>query len=459
MGAICCGFVRKRWVLAALIVLGLAACTESASQAPTGPDLQGDWPQWRGPRRDGSATDPGLAAWADGSFVPEERWRQRLGAGFSSATVAAVASVAEGQRVFTTWVDGTREVLGALDVHTGKRLWTVALGEVKGSAHGDGPRSTPLVSSERGEAVAYAMGSFGDLVAVRAASGDVLWRRALRPLAAGDEPEWAFSASPLLLEGQLIVHLGGPAAVLALDPDTGETLWQTESYRGYASPVVAELAGRRQLLSLTGFGLLGLDPLSGEVLWRFPWDTYYGLNAADPIPVPPDRVFISANYNTGAALLRLIPPADSAARNWTVEEVWTSRRMRNHYATSLHWPGLGMITGFDGDFLAALDVQTGELLWKARGVGKGQALQVGPAADGRMLVLNDACEVLLGTVGRDGWNEVARYDLDLSGTCFAVPSLAGRRLFARDDRQLVAVDVASADSPPSSASGSGGGCK
>lgn len=408
-------------------------------------DLAGAWPQWRGPGRDGRVADPGLDAWATGAYEPREIWRQKLGAGFSGLAVSPSG------RVFTTWVAGGREVLGAFDAYSGERLWTVDVGDVKSSAHGDGPRSTPVIATGGASlaGIVYALGSFGDLVAVRGESsdGEEVWRRDLRPLAEGDEPDWGFSASPLLAsEGDddlLLVHLGGPAAALALDPQSGDTVWQTESYRGYASPVVAELAGRRQLLSFTGWGLLGLDVESGSVLWMRQWDTYYGLNAADPIPLPPDRIFISAHYNSGAALLRVIPPASDDGE-WDTAEVWTSRRLRNHFATSLHWPEHDLLVGFDGDYLAALDVETGELLWKARGTGKGQVLRVEPETDGdpSLLVLSDDCELQLGAVDRDGLVVKARHDLDLDGTCFAVPSLVGRRLFARDDRRLVAVDLA-----------------
>lgn len=415
----------------------LAGCTEP--EAPR-TDLDGSWPQWRGPGRDGRVVAPALDAWAAGDRLPRDVWRARLGAGFSGLAVSAPPD----QRLFTTWVDDAREVLGALDVHDGAVLWTVPLGEVKGSSHGDGPRSTPLVTDD---GVVFAMGSFGDLVAVRAADGSEVWRRPLRSLAEGDEPDWGFSASPLVDAGpqgdRLLIHLGGPASILALDPQTGDVIWQTESYRGYASPRMVELAGRRQLLSATGWGVLGLDPASGDVLWQRRWETYYGLNAADPVPLPGDRIFLSAHYNTGALLLRVVAPAGPDG-DWTTEDVWTSRRLRNHYATSLYWPEHDLLVGFDGDFLAAVDGETGELLWKARGTGKGQALRIEPRGEipARLLVLTDGCEVQLGTIDRQSWTPVARHELELGGTCFAVPSLVGGRLFARDGRHAVAVDLA-----------------
>lgn len=425
----------------ACLVLSVTGCAPPDEPAA---ELSGSWPQWRGPARDGSVADPGLDAWVNGEFSPREVWSTRLGAGFSSLVASPVPGADIVTTVVTTWMDGDRddgkEVAGALDVHTGEVRWTVPLGEVKGSAHGDGPRSTPLVTrADTGDGVVYAMGSFGDLVAVGLADGAEIWRRDLRPLAEGDEPDWGFAASPLLESDRLYVHLGGPASVLALDPATGKTLWQTGSYRGYASPVVAELGGRRLLLSLTGSELLALDPTTGDVQWRFPRDTYYGLNAADPVALADDRVFLSAHYNAGAALLDVQTQTQPDAL-WIVDELWSSRRLRNHFATSYVWPESGLVVGFDGDFLAALDLATGELLWKARGTGKGQALRI----DGeppRLLVLSDECELQLGTVDRQGFAVQARHQLNLDGTCYAMPSLVGRRLFARDGRRAVAVDL------------------
>lgn len=452
----------RRALLLALIstaVLALGLVPLGCAPPPDEPaaELAGSWPQWRGPSRDGIVADPGLDAWMHGNMSPREVWSTPLGAGFSGLVVSS----APGAVAVTTWVDGDRdsgrEVVGALDVHTGEVLWTVSLGEVKGSAHGDGPRSTPLVTQE---GVVFAMGSFGDLVAVRL--GDPpdgspknaveIWRRDLGRLAEGEEPDWGFAASPLLSPDgdRLFVHLGGPASVLALDPATGDTLWQVESFRGYASPVVAELAGREQLLSLTGSELLGLDPASGKVLWRSPRETYYGLNAADPIVMADGQVFLSAHYNAGAALLRVRAETDADAdanTAWTVEELWSSRRLRNHFATSYPWPEGDLVVGFDGEFLAALDAASGELLWKARGTGKGQALRIEsePVEGGaRLLVLSDECELQLGTVDRQGWTVRARLPLNLDGTCYTMPSLVGRRLFARDGLRAVAVDLAPA---------------
>jgi outer membrane protein assembly factor BamB len=406
---------------AAPAALALAAAVLAAAA----PARAADWPMFRGPGAAGVSPETGLlAAWpAEG---PRQLWRVPLGEGYSALSVA-------GGRVYTLFADADDELVVALDAATGKELWRHRLDAKYFDGQGNGPRSTPTV--EHG--TVYAYGARAKLAALDAESGRVLWTQDLKRAFGARPPQWGVSASPRVVGDLLLVDAGGRdgASIVALDRRSGVVKWTAgDDLQGYSVPLVVEIGGRRMAVFFTGTKLVGLDPADGEILWSTGWETSYDVNAAAPVFVPPNRIFVSSGYGVGAALFEVKVQGARAS----VAEVWRTKRMKNQFSSSVYHDG--HLYGFDDSILKCLDAATGEETWKARGFGHGSLM----LADGRLYVLSDRGTLALVEARPDAYTEVARFD-PLDGKCWTMPSLASGRLFLRDEEEVVAYDVAGGD--------------
>ncbi|MEE8369063.1 MAG: PQQ-binding-like beta-propeller repeat protein, partial [Thermoanaerobaculia bacterium] len=277
-----------------------------------------DWPQFRGPGRDGISNETNLLSkWSEDG--PEVLWRRALGHGFSGISVVE-------RRLFTMYSDGSDEWLTAIDTASGRQLWRVHVDSNFSNDQGDGPRATPTVAS----GVVYALSAKGRLLAAAMDSGEELWKKDLKVEVGAKVPTWGVSTSPLVEGNLLILDAGGRpgASLVALDRMTGDLVWKSGSDKaGYAAPIAIEVGGKRQILSFSGSRLSAVTPSTGEILWTKKWKTSWDVNAATPIFVPPDRVFVASGYDTGAALLR-VTSTDTDTR---AEEVWRTRAMKNQF--------------------------------------------------------------------------------------------------------------------------------
>lgn len=400
------------WLASLFLALG---CTHEPSRDidPTrGPSP--DWPQWRGPTRDGATSGSGLLeSWSRGQ--PGEVWRLDLGDGFSGLSVAE-------ETLYTLFAEGEEEFLIALRARSGEELWRFAIGKTLIDSTGSGPRSTPAVDS----GVVYLLGTHRAL-AVEAETGREIWSQ---PLA--EPPLWGFSSSPLVYDGRVIFHAqirGAKGAVTALDRSTGEVIWTAEEgHPGYASPKLVEIAGRAQLLSFLGSGLTGLDPSTGQRLWHHPWSTAYSVNAADPLFLPPDRIFVSSGYDNGSSLVRI----QEVDGSFTVEEVWTNRGMKNHFSSSV---AVGdFVYGFDNATFKCISLDDGQTQWTKRGFGKGSLIVAGE----KLVVLGDNGTLALVRATPEEYRELGSVEVLEAGS-WTPPALAGAWLYVRDHRELVAL--------------------
>ncbi len=196
------------------------------------------------------------------------------------------------------------------------------------------------------------------------------------------------------------------------------------------APLQVTLAGERQIISFIGTGLAGLDSETGERRWFHPWNTSYGVNAADPIFLPPDRFFLSSGYGTGASLIKLAAGAESFA----VETLWQNRQMKNHFSSSVRVGD--HIYGFDNGTLKCLEIASGETCWRKRGFGKGSLIV---AAD-HLLVLGDEGSLAWVEATAEGYREQGRVKA-LNEGGWAPPSLAGTRLYLRDAQEIVCLNL------------------
>src|SRR4029453_3147648 len=262
----------------------------------------GEWPQWRGPNRDGVSKESGLLKqWpAEG---PPLLWKTTgAGIGYSSLAIA-------GGRIYTMGVRGDREYVIAFDAATGKEVWATATGDRYRDSRGDGPRGTPTVDGDR----LYALGGNGDLSAIDTKTGRVVWSMNILAKFGGQNPNWGISESPLVVADKVLVNAGGPdASVVALNKKDGSLIWKSQSdAAGYSSAMPIQIGSTTQVVFFTDKRALGVDLKDGRLLWHYEKAANDTANVATPV-VKGNRVFISSDYGTGAALVEI--KADGTAQ-------------------------------------------------------------------------------------------------------------------------------------------------
>jgi outer membrane protein assembly factor BamB len=414
---------RSKARLSLILALWLAA----------GAVLAADWPQFRGPNRDGISRETGLLkSWPAGG--PKVLWKVPLGEGYSHLAVSR-------GRLFTLFGGGSNDFAAAYDAATGRQVWRVPLGRKFINDQGNGPRSTPTVDGD----MVYALTATGRLAALNAVDGKRIWEHDLQAKFGAQPPSWGISTSPLVEGNLLLVDVGGSRgrSLVAFDKKTGKTVWTSQDeMAGYSAPIAITVGGVRQVIFFTGRAIVSVSPKDGRLFWRVPWKTDWDVNAATPIFVPPDRLYISSGYSTGAAMFK-IEVIDGKAG---AEEVWQSRRMKNQFSSSvLH---KGHIYGFDNSVLKCIAAATGEERWKESGFGHGSLI----LADGHLIVLSERGKLHLVEATPAGYREKGSTQI-LSGKCWTAPTLAEGRLYLRNEEQLLALSWTGAAKPAAAKTG------
>ncbi|MEM9557907.1 MAG: PQQ-binding-like beta-propeller repeat protein [Acidobacteriota bacterium] len=423
-------------VLCALLILvGLGGVSLAAEPAPDGAIEGADWPRFRGPSWDGTTRAAG--AWTADEPRLDVAWTRSLGSGYAGAVVT------DG-KVFTAWADGESDWLGAFDTATGDELWRLDLGPRYAGHDGshDGPLATPVVSGGR----VFGLGGHGRFVGASTA-GESLWSLELSEL--GDAPFYGFTSSPTVLDGRVILGLtdSGGAAVHAFDVATGERVWSVaEGKVDYQSPIVTEIGGRQQLIASSQTTLFGIDAATGAVTWSWPHGgDQRAMGAASMVPTPAgdDRLVIQPSLR-GAKMVRVHAGAASSdaedADAETVDEVWSNNDVGFSYVPPVI--SAGRVFAYQRGFLAALDVESGELVWKSRPPGDGFLA----AAGDRLVVATKKGTVHLADATADSYRELARADV-FGDAIWSTPAVAGERIYVRGVDGLAALDVVRADSP------------
>ncbi len=389
------------------------------------PLLAENWPQFRGPGRDGISQETGLASQWD-ETVPQEVWTVPAGDGFAALAIVdgSIYTMMAGSEA-----EKKIELLVSLDAKTGKTAWSLPLGDLFSDDFGAGPRSTPLVHAGR----VYAVGSFGDLVAAEAATGKEIWRRDLRREFGGQVPTWGVSASPILEGDLLIFDVGGKAGhgLMAFDSATGEVIWKTGTHKpGYSMPIAVTIGGQRMVINFTASGVLAVDPRNGKALWQQAWKTDWDVNAATPIFIAPNKVFISSGYGVGGSLYQL-STVDGQVQ---AKELWKNGKMRNRFSSSVYHAG--HLYGFDEKTFKCIDAATGEDRWATRGLGHGSLFY----ADGHLYVLGENGTLLLVEATPEAYKKVSSIELG-EGRYWSVPTLYQGHLYLRDQEKIRAFKV------------------
>lgn len=401
-----------------------SALSLSLTLLAAGPAAAVDWPQFRGVNRDGVSTETDLPrSWpAEG---PRVVWKRAIGEGYSGISVV-------GDRLYTMDSDGTAEYVLALEAGSGKEVWRVPAGPKLIDSMGNGPRTTPTLDG----GTVYAMGSHGRLLALKAADGAKIWEVDLPQAFAAKRPNWGYSGSPLIDGNLLILEVGGTdgRGVVAFEKATGKVRWGAlDGDAAYSSPVMMTIGGIKQYVMprRAGSQTVALRP-DGSVLWTHP-GPFSAIASA--LLVPPDKVYVSGGDDAGAVLMRIKTEGGTEGGKATVEELWKTRTMKNHFNNAVlvgdH------LYGFDNATFKSLSVATGEQTWAFRGLGKGSLL----AADGNLLiVLSDQGTLLLVKATPDAYTELARFQA-MEGKAWTAPALANGRLYLRDHDEIVALEM------------------
>jgi len=375
-----------------------------------------DWPQWRGPDRNGISTESGwTAVWPKEG--PKRLWRASVGTGFSSLAVSK-------GRVYTLGNTADTDTLFCLDAETGSVVWKHSYPcSPVAVRHEGGPGATPTVDGEH----VYSLSRKGHLFCLGASDGKVVWRTELTDDAGSWQPMYGFTSSPLVQGNRLILN-AGPAG-LAVNKNTGEVLWRSgRKSSGYASAVPFQSAAPGVAL-FTPHELVGVRVSDGQVLWRYPWATRWDLNIADPIIIG-DKILILSGYDRGSALLRF----DGAEP----KPIWENKELRSHFSTPVLFDG--HVFGFDGNThnmadcsLKCLEAATGKLKWKANELQLGALI----VADGKLIALDHRGELFVAPASPDGFKPLARAQV-IGGKCWIAPVLANGRIYVRNAQGEVA---------------------
>ena len=459
--------MRQFWSLAIIVL----------SAGVAGAD---DWPQWLGPKRDGVWRETGLVEkFPKGG--PPVRWTAAVGVGYAGPAVAGgkvfvldlvpadtakmpASGFAKGARVA-----GKERVL-CLDETTGKKLWAADYPVEYAIGYAAGPRATPTLDGD----FVYTLGAMGDLKAVTVADGKVAWSKNFMTDYDAGLPVWGFAAAPLVDGDKLICLAGGTndRLVIAFDKKTGKELWASQSCQGdfgYCAPVIYEFGGKRQLIIWHARAVVGLEPGTGKLLWRVPFDVRSALTAPTPRKVGDDKLFVTSFYN-GALLLKV--------GAGTAEVVWKSKAKGEMPNQTTDLSSIMATPVVAGDYiygvgsygqLRCIEANTGKRIWETMKATRGARTPAKVAADtepadserwslaflipqgDRYFLFNEQGDLIIAKLSPKGYEEIDRaHIIDPTNTMagrgrlvvWMHPAFANKCVFARNDKELICVSLA-----------------
>ena len=435
------GFIAGSLAMVMLLLAGAALRAE-------------DWPEFRGKGRQGIWTETGIMERFPDAGL-KILWRTPIRSGFSGPSVADgrvfVMDFLEGKRP-----GGTERAL-ALDEKTGKVLWTHEWqAKYPGIYHPIGPRATPTVDGDR----VYFAGADGKLLCLRAATGEVVWKRDFMAEYGAELSAWGFSSSPLVDGNRLIALVGGQpdARMVAFDKMTGKEIWRslrTDSEPGVASPVIFEAGGVRQLIIYYHGAVASLDPVTGKVYWQHPYKV--GANMSISTPVRSGSLLFFTNFYNGPLMLRLDETKPAATVVW-----------RGESDSEIQTDGLHSVNGTPvivgnhvygvcsyGQF-RCLNAKTGERVWESQALTKERTRWASAFIvqnRDRLFINNDRGELIIVAPSPEGYKEISRTQLikpttaptsrrALGALNWSEPAYANKRIYARNDEELICASLA-----------------
>jgi outer membrane protein assembly factor BamB len=421
-----------------------------------------DWPQWLGPQRDAVWRETGIVEKFPGGGPPV-RWRASVGGGYAGPAVAhgrvyvmdrqTATNAAKSSDPFQRGaIAGTERVL-CLEERSGKVLWRHEYEAVYTLSYPAGPRVTPAVSDGR----VYTLGAEGHLFCLDASTGAVLWSRELTKAYDTKTPLWGFAGHPLLDGDKLICLVGGSnSTVVAFDKKSGKELWRnlTAKEPGYAPPTLIEAGGKRQLIIWHPESVNSLDPGTGKLYWTEPFKSRTGLSIATPRQ-DGDTLFITAFYD-GSLMLRLKASEPGATPLWRSQKASEKDTDMLHSIISTPFLDGGHVYGVCSyGQLRCLRADTGERVWETlkATTPDGKEMRWANAFivknGDRFFLFNEKGDLIIAKLTPAGYEEISRaHLLEPTNTMpgrpvvWSHPAFADRCLFARNDREIICVDLA-----------------
>lgn len=382
-----------------------------------------DWPQWRGPRRDGVVT----------SFVAPKTWPEKLGRIWKVPVGAGHSSpVVVGRRVYLMSRQDDEEVVSCITSDTGRLLWrdrypAAYTMNPAAFSHGKGPKSTPVVDNGK----LFTLGISGTLSCYEAATGKLGWRKEFSKQFKATSPLYGTATSPIVRDGLVIVHVGGhdSGALTAFDAETGEVKWSwTGDGPGYASPIVFETGGTAQIVTQTQKSIAGFSAASGELLWQIPFETEYVQNIVTPVVYKQALIF--SGLDKGTIAIRVTKRGEK----WETEQLWRNQDV-SMYMNSPVVSGdylFGLSHKRKGQFFC-LDARTGQTAWTSNG-REGDNAAMLAAGDVLMMLTSDA-QFIIARNSASGFHVLKKYTVADSPT-WAHPVILGNRVLIKDASSL-----------------------
>jgi outer membrane protein assembly factor BamB len=405
--------LRQRALAATVVLASLSTAIHGQNRGP-------DWTQWRGQNRDGAVTGFSTpASWPENLM---QKWKVDVGLGYASPIVV-------GNRLYMFSRQGGDEVMSALDVDTGKVVWrtgypvtfTMHSAAVK---HGMGPKSTPTFSGGR----LFSIGMTGVVTAFDANTGKQLWQKP------GSEPlplYTSHSFSPIVDRGLVIFHVGGhnQGALTAYDVNTGAVKWSWNGDGpGYGSPILVDLAGTRQIVTITQGKIVGVDPANGSLLWERPFVSANSTNAVTPV-LYGQTLIVSGNGGPTTAFT-----VTKQNNQWTTQTVWENADIPYRLSNSVmvHDALFGLTTKNSGQYFS-VDAKTGKTVWTSepRAAAQAAILQAGDL----VFSLQDDGNLVIFRSGTAAFEPIRRYHVADSET-WTQPTISGSRIFVKDVSNL-----------------------
>lgn len=403
--------------------------TQQPPRTPPAPAKGVAWTQWGGPHRNFMTEASGLKdTWPPSG--PRIVWKRPLGEGYSAPAV-------ENGVLYTMYGKPREEVVIAVNAETGATLWERAnpmtFQSDAAQEKGNGPYSAPLVVGDR----LFTTGVAGHLQCLDKKTGKLLWTEELWTAHHGSRMTYGYASSPIAFRETVIVPVGGSGrAVMAFQQADGKVAWSKNDFGNvYSSPLLINVNGLEQLAVMMDGAIIAVNPHNGDLQWQIPFKADYSIAIAMPVWGADNVLFVSAEYNAGAKAIQL----ERDGLRTKASELWSSNRLRLHHGNAIR---LGDVIYFcsGGKFtqaiLSAVDARSGKIYWQERSIQKATFVW----ADQKLITLDEDGTLMIAHPSTQGFKIAARAPL-LSRIAWTPPVLVGTRLYIRDRREMMAVDL------------------
>lgn len=386
------------------------------------------WTQWGGPHQNFKADARGLAEkW--GEDGPKRLWDRDLGEGYSAILV-------DGGRLYTMYRPDEQESVVCLDARSGKTIWEHKYDSSPAEGHvdqyGRGPRATPLIVGDR----IYTIGVSGSMHCLNKKDGKVYWKHELWKELGGNVLNHGYASSPIAYKDTVIALVGGEgASVVAFDQMTGKVVWKKNDFKNsYSTPKVIPLDGKDHLVTFMAEEIIGLDPSTGDLKWKYDISNQWKQNICPPIWDADSNTLFFSVSGPGSRGLRLTRKGDAVE----TEELWTARKIQFYHVTSVKLGDYvyGSTGGGAPHFFSAINMKTGKIAWRKRGF----AMATCVLADGKLIILDEEGLLAIASATPEKFTVLSKYKL-FDDVAWTVPTIVGKTMYVRDKHKIMALDL------------------